>query len=182
MSEELTRSKAVLVIVDMQERLMPAMSNAEQATRAARIIAAGTRVLDIPVIVTEQNPSRLGPTLAEIAAEAEDSVKLEKLSFSCCGAGGFLDILRGYGRSQVLLAGIETHVCIYQTARDLLAEGLSVQLVADAITSRLPEHRELAMRRMESLGASITSSEMALFEMLGVAEGDAFKAILNIVR
>ena len=80
------------------------------------------------------------------------------------------------------MAGIETHVCIYQTARDLLAEGLSVQLVADAITSRLPEHRELAMRRMESLGASITSSEMALFEMLGVAEGDAFKAILNIVR
>ncbi|MDH4158512.1 MAG: isochorismatase family protein, partial [candidate division Zixibacteria bacterium] len=107
---------------------------------------------------------------------------LVKNTFSCCGNQGFSEQLTGLGRKQVLLVGMETHVCVYQTAVDLLGEGFEVHLVADAVSSRTLENKQIGIGAMRDLGARVTSVEMALFEMLQVAEGEKFKQIINIVK
>lgn len=139
-------------------------------------------MLGLPVVWAEQNPTRLGPTVSELREVLADRTPVTKMSFDCSADAGFRRALEAVGRQQVLLAGIEAHVCVYQTARSLAAAGYEVEVVADAVSSRNPEHKALALGKLPQLGVRLTCVEMALFELLRTAESPAFKAILQIVK
>jgi nicotinamidase-related amidase len=177
----LTRNEAVLMVVDVQGKLARLMHEADALFDSLSRLVRGARVLEVPVLATEQNPKGLGPTVEEVRPHLPSDA-IPKMAFSCCGEAAVVEALEATGRRQVLLAGIETHICVYQTARDLLAGGREVHVVADAVSSRSPRNREVGLAKMRAAGAEITSVETALFEMLEVAEGPAFKEILAIVK
>ena len=178
----LTTDKAVLVVIDMQGKLAQSMYRKELLFENVEKIIKGAQVLGIPMLLTEQNPKGLGPTVPEIADLVPNVRRIPKLSFSCCGDELFLKELSALQRCQVLLTGIEAHVCLYQTTVDLVASGYEVHVVADAVSSRTAENRDIGLQKMKDAGASITSVETVLFELLRVAEGYRFKEILNIVK
>lgn len=178
----LTLENTALIVVDVQDKLARVMYEKEMLFENLQKLIKGVQILGIPIILTEQNPGGLGPTIPEVAHLLSDLQPIPKLSFSCCGDGRFLRELEALNRQQVLIAGIEVHVCVYQTAVDLLRLGYEVQVVADAVSSRTAENREIGLERVRSEGASLTSTETALFELLKVAEGAKFKEILNIVK
>ena len=171
----------VLVVIDVQGKLATLMHEKERLyDNTARIIRAAN-VLGIEVICTEQHPDGLGETVAELTRHL--NVKpIPKFAFSCCGEPVFETALKTTGCTQVLLAGIETHICVYQTAVDLLGGGYEVYVLSDAVSSRTQANRQLGLQRMKDAGAVITGVEMALFEMLKVARGDKFKQIVRIVK
>ena len=139
-------------------------------------------MLELPVILTEQYPKGLGPTLPEIAGLLPGIQPVEKLCFSSCGEEGFRNALEASGRKQVLLAGIEAHICVYQTAIDLLRMGYDVRIVADSVSTREPGNRDVCLIEMSRRGIGLTTVEMALFELLRVAGGEKFKQLSNIVK
>lgn len=171
----------VLLVIDIQGKLAELMYERDRLFDSAGRLIQGAGVLEVPIIWTEQNPDGLGPTVAPIASLL-DPPAIPKRSFSCWGEPRFVEEMKKLNRRQVLLSGIETHVCVYQTAADLLEQGYDVHVVSDAVSSRTAENRRIGLRKMEHLGAAITSVECALFELLRVAEGDKFKAILRIVK
>jgi nicotinamidase-related amidase len=179
----LTVNNTVLIVIDVQGKLAEIMDNKEDLFANLERIIKGAQVLNIPIIWTEQVPEKLGPTLPQLSELlAPGSAPIPKSSFSCCGVSSFTDTLQSLGRQQILITGIETHVCVYQTTLDLLAGGYEVQVVADAVSSRTPENRHIGLTRMQDAGAALTSTEMALFELLRVAEGSPFKQIAKIVK
>ncbi len=173
----------MLVIVDVQGKLAQLMADKEELFANLERLIRGADVLELPILWTEQYPKGLGPTiqpLAELLAPTRQP--MPKVSFSCCGCPAFVEALQATGRRQVLLAGIETHVCVYQTTADLLSAGYEVQVMGDAVSSRTARNREIGLQRMRDLGAAVTSVEMALFELQRVARGDRFRALARIVR
>jgi nicotinamidase-related amidase len=142
------------------------------------VLIEGAKALGVPVVVTEQYPKGLGHTVPEVAEHLNGTEPIEKLCFSATKADGF----DTHGREQALVCGIETHVCVSQTAHDLLEQGLEVHVPQDAVTSRTAENREVGLRKMERSGAVITSVETALFELLGAAGSDEFKAVQRLVK
>jgi nicotinamidase-related amidase len=142
----------------------------------------GAQVLDIPIIWNEQLPDKLGTTIPEVREALKEASPLVKNTFSCCGNDTFSHQLGALDREQVLLVGMETHVCVYQTAIDLLEAGYEVYLVADAVSSRSLENKQIGIEAIRDAGAKLTSVEMCLFETLGVAEGERFRQIINIVK
>lgn len=172
----------VLLLVDIQEKLSAAMLEKRALVDNAIKMVNGARVLGIPIIRTEQNPNGLGKTVPELEQLLRDEEPVTKLSFSCCGEPLFTEKLRALNRSQILVAGIESHVCVYQTVLDLLPDGYEVQVLADVVSSRTEANRIIGLERCKQAGASITSVETALFEMLRVAEGDRFKQMLRVVK
>lgn len=178
----LTTEDTVLVVIDVQEKLSNMMFEKERLLDAAERLVRGIRALDVPVIWLEQNPVRLGATVPEVAAALDGLKAIPKMSFDCCQSEAFASSLARCGRRQVLVAGIEAHICVYQTVAGLLARGHEVHVVSDAVSSRTEANRSLALARLRDLGAAITGVEMALYELLRVAEGERFKAILRIVK
>jgi len=178
----LNNDNTILVIIDVQGKLATLMYQKEELYDNLIKITRGARTLDLPIIWNEQIPDKLGPTIPEIADILQDMKPLAKTTFSCCGNSNFQTMLENSGRKQVLLVGIETHVCVYQTAMDLLQTGYEVYLVADAVSSRTLENKQIGIRAMKDAGAKITSVEMALFEMLKAAHGDKFKQVIKIVK
>ena len=178
----LTTDKAVLVVIDMQGKLAQSMHCRELLFENAQKIIKGAQVLGLPLLLTEQNPKGLGPTIPEIADLVPGVRRIPKLSFSCCGDELFSKELSALQRCQVLLSGIEAHVCLYQTTVDLVATGYEVHVLADAVSSRTAENKAIGLQKMKDAGASITSVEAALFELLRVAEGPMFKQIIGIVK
>jgi len=174
----LARDRAALVVVDVQEAFRKAVDRFEEVAHRAGVLVAGARILHLPVIVTEQYPRGLGKTVPEVAAHLEGVPRLEKVVFSAAQAPGF-DLA---GRSQALVCGIETHVCVSQTVHDLLARGVEVHVAGDAVSSRSPQDRELGLSKMQRAGALLTSSETALFELLGRAGTEEFKQIQGLVK
>jgi nicotinamidase-related amidase len=172
----------VLVVVDVQEKLARVMHEKDALIETTVKVVAGAKILDLPVIRTEQNPKGLGETVPEVAELLSAVPPVTKLSFSCCGEPNFMERLSAVNRKQALILGIESHVCVYQTVADLLQEGYEVQVIADAVSSRTPENKAIGLERCKELGASITSAETALFELLKKAEGDKFKQMLKIVK
>ena len=173
----------VVTIIDVQKSLAQAMHGREALLDNIGRLIAGCRAFEIPILWTEQNPAKLGPTLPGIArAMPEGLAPIPKMSFSCCGEQAFCDALAATGRSEVLLAGIEAHICVYQTAVDLLDRGLRVQVVSDAVSSRAVHNRDTALIRMRDAGAVPTTVEMLLFEMLRTAASPRFKAVAAIVK
>ncbi len=173
---------AVLVIVDVQDKLAAVMDERERLFDALQRLARGARALDLPVLWLEQNPARLGATVAPVAAALEGLAPIPKMCFSCCDSPDFMERLHATGRRQVLLAGIEAHICVYQTAAGLASRGYEVQVVSDAVSSRAASNRDLALARVRDLGIAVTGVEMALYELVRIAEGERFKAILRIVK
>ncbi len=174
--------KTVLVVVDVQEKLWAAMHEKDSLRDNTVRIIKGAKVLGVPVVWTEQNPKGLGPTLPEVAELLNDSKPVAKLSFSCCGEAEFMRRLEALNRKQVLITGMESHVCVYQTVADLRSKGYEVQVLADAVSSRTLENKAIGLERSREAGATITSAETALFELLKIAEGDRFKQMLKIVK
>ncbi len=182
MSPKLSAAQAALVIVDVQGKLATLMHDKELFYDNVGKMIKAAQVLAIPILWNEQLPEKLGETIPEIKSLLSDLAPLPKNTFSCCGNQDFVAGLEEAKRPQVLLTGMETHVCVYQTAIDLLKMGYEVHLIADAVSSRTAENRDLAISKMKDAGAEVSSVEMALFEMLEVAEGDAFKQIIKIVK
>jgi nicotinamidase-related amidase len=172
-----------LLVIDVQGKLAQIMDQKEMLFANLERMIRGAKVLDLPIIWTEQVPDKLGPTTPAIADLMLDVARpISKSSFSCCGVTPFMDQLRATGCRQVLVTGIETHICVYQTSVDLLTLNYEVQLVTDAVSSRTTTNRELGISRIKEAGATLTSTEMALFELLRIAEGEKFRAIAKIIK
>lgn len=181
----LTRSDSLLLVIDVQEKLMPVIDGAEAVIANIDRLVRGCHVLDVPVMVTEQYVKGLGatvPTVRRALEETSGYQPIEKACFSAGGAGEFAAAMRLLRRKHVVVCGVETHVCVYQTVVDLLAAGHVVHLAADAISSRTASNREIGLRRMMAEGAKLTSTEMALFELLGTSGTDEFRAISRLIK
>lgn len=176
---------SALVVVDLQGRLSAAMpaDEAERVAKATLRLLKAADCLGVPVLATEQYPQGLGPTQAEIAAAWPSATSVfAKTGFSCCLAPGFVEALAESGRRQVLLVGQEAHVCVLQSAYDLLQLGYRVQVLGDAVCSRNPEHKASALRRLQSRQVIVTNHESVLFEWLGDAAHPQFKAVSALLR
>ncbi len=178
----LDAEKTVLLIIDVQDKLYQAMHDKEALAERIEKLIQGVRALGIPVIATEQYPQGIGPTIPEIAAVLEGVPIISKLHFSCCGDPVFFDAFRTLDRRQVVIAGIECHVCVYQTAMDLLDGGWEVQIVADGVSSRTAWSRDVGLQRLRDEGAKITSTEIVLFELLKTAGAEKFREISKIIK
>jgi nicotinamidase-related amidase len=178
----LKMENTVLLLVDIQGKLAHLMHEKERLFDNLQKLIKGIQVLGIPVLWVEQNPSGLGPTIPEVADLLPDSRPIGKMSFSSCRNDRFLQALKHLNRQQVLIAGIETHICVYQTAADLVDMGVEVHVVTDAVSSRNAANKAIGLQKMRDAGAGWTSVETALFELLQVAEGEPFKALLSIVK
>jgi nicotinamidase-related amidase len=178
----LDRDRSLMLVIDLQESYRGKLHREEALVGAARRTIAAAGVLGIPVVVTEQYPKGLGATRSEIAeAIPAGALRFEKTSFSALGAPGLCDALEKLGRNQVVVVGIETHVCVNQTAHDLLARRYAVHAVRDAIGARFPLEDETGFAKMVGSGAVPTSSECVLFEWLRDAKAPEFKAVHKLV-
>ncbi len=173
---------ASLLIVDVQGKLANLMHEKHRLFENLQTLIKGSQVLGVPLLWVEQNPVGLGPTIPEIAELISDAEPISKMSFNSCRNERFVQALKKLNRKQVLIAGIETHICVYQTAAGLVDMGYEVQVVADAVSSRRAENKAIGLQKMRDAGAAVTSVETALFELLSDAQGDRFKKILRIVR
>lgn len=178
----LDREDTALVVIDVQGKLAQLMYDKANLFENLRRMVQGAQILEVPVLVTEQYPQGMGPTVAEVADLLPDTPPISKTSFSCCGNNAFSTALRSLNRRQIVLTGIETHICVQQTAVDLIGSGYAVQVVADAVSSRTLENKQIGLEKMRDASALITSTETALFELLKAAEGPQFKAVLNLVK
>jgi nicotinamidase-related amidase len=179
----LERHNAQLVVVDVQEKLCRAMEPRvlEQLTGNISILLEAAAELRLPATATEQYVKGLGETLPALK-EKLTTPRLEKMTFSCCGGEGFLETLAATGRRQVILTGMETHVCVLQTALELIANGYIVHLVCDGVMSRRKENWKTALKTMTAAGAVLTSTEAVLFQLLRAAGTDEFKKLSKLVR
>ncbi len=179
----LNLEKTALVVVDVQEAFRPSINDFAQITSRISIIVRGFQILGLPVIVTEQYPKGLGGTAEEIVSTLPSDFKyIEKTAFSSCGATSFTERLRETSATQIVLCGLETHVCINQTAHDLLNENYQVQLLHDCVASRFTHDKETALRKMQSSGVIPSSVEMVLFELMSDAKHEHFKAIQGLIK
>jgi len=178
----LTLENAALLVIDVQGKLAQLMHGRETLFENLQRMIKGAQILGIPIIWTEQNPKGLGPTIPEVAHFLSDCQPIGKLSFSCCGDEDFMQKLRSLNRKQILITGIEAHICVYQTAMDLINLGYEVEVVADAVSSRTVENKEIGLEKVRGGGGKLTSTETAIFELLKVAEGEKFKEILQIMK
>jgi isochorismate hydrolase len=178
----LSRNDAVLVIIDIQGNLAQAMFDKENLFANNVRLIQGCQTLNIPIIVTEQIPQKLGPTIPQLAQELGGIKPIAKEAFSCWAEGSFRNQLESLTRKQVVLTGIECHVCVYQTALDLMQEGCTVHLVVDAVSSRTKDNLAVGVEAIKTAGAHITSTEMVLFELLCTAADPKARDIFRIVK
>jgi len=179
MSRLLERDRTALLVIDVQEAFRKAVSDFDAVAGAAATLVRGFRVLDLPVVVSEQYPAGLGRTVPEVREALGDNAPvLEKTVFAASQAEGF----ELHGRRQALVCGIESHVCVNQTVHDLIAAGIEVHVARDAVSSRTTDNRDLGLRKMEGYGAIVTSVETALLELVGRAGTNEFKRIQALIR
>ena len=177
---QLTPRESALLVIDVQERLMVKIPDAAGLTRNIAFLLDVAKLLEVEIAATEQYPKGLGPTVAPLAQRLPN--RPEKLAFSSCAVPQLLDGLRAAGREKIVVTGIEAHVCVLNTALDLLAADFQVYLAVDALASRYPIDREIALRRLEKAGAIVTTVETCAFEWLGGAQHPQFKAVSALVQ
>ncbi len=179
----LDRSKAVVLVVDVQERLAPAIEPAAYARviKYGRALIGMAKELGLPVLASEQYPKGLGPTVRELA-EILPAPPLAKTHFSCGADPAFASALESTGRRQVIICGIEAHVCVFQTARDLAQAGYEVHVCADAVASRTEEHRRIGLELAREAGAIVTTAETAIFDLLHESGTDEFRRVAPLVK
>jgi len=178
----LDRTRSLLLVIDVQERLAPAIAEGGARIARTRLLLEGARRLEVPVLATEQYPKGLGRTVADLLPWPAGTEVFEKIAFSAVREPAFADRLAARERDQIVLCGMESHVCVLQTALDLLARGFAVFAVADACGSRRPESHELALARLRQEGARVVNAEMVLFEWLERAGTQTFRAISRLVK
>ena len=173
-----------LLLIDIQQRLVAAMPEAiaMQVSRNSAILARAARLLDVPLHVTRQYPKGLGELLTEVREAIGNSECCDKTSFSCCGEAGFTGALKQHDRPQVIIAGMETHVCVLQTAFELQEQGYAVFVVEDAVCSRRKLNHENALRRLAQVGVTITNTESVVLEWLRDAKHPHFKTISGLIK
>lgn len=170
------------LVVDMQERLLPHMVRAEEITRRITMLISGLTTLEVPMLLTEQYPRGLGPTVQAVRACLPNVEPIEKISFSCCDEPRFYEKIQQGNRPWIIIAGIEAHVCVMQTAVDLAERGFTPVVVADCISSRASFDIEIARSRLASEGILLSTCESMLFELCRYAGNDTFKAISKLVK
>ncbi len=180
----LAPEKSLLLVIDVQEKLCAAMEQQvlRQLAKNAGILLESALELAIPVMFTEQYVKGLGATLGELRSKAPAASCFEKMTFSCCGNEAFLNQLKASGRTQIIVCGMETHVCVLQTVIELLDAGFDVHLVKDAVMSRSNDNRQTAIEAMVLAGAVQTSTESVLFQWLKIAGTDPFKKLVKLVK
>jgi len=178
----LSLQNTVLVVIDIQDKLWNVMHEKEALLENAQKLVRGMQVLGVPIILTEQNPKGLGPTVPGLKQLIPEVTPLPKLTFSCCRDTGFQQALSGLARKQALICGIETHICVYQTTLELLAADYEVHVVADVVSSRTERNKDIALSRMQAEGAKLTVTEMAIYELLQTAESPRFKEMLKVIK
>lgn len=178
----LNLNNTALVFIDVQGKLWNVMYEKEVLLENLQKLVQGVQLLGVPVVITEQNPKGLGPTLPELTQLMPDIKPLPKFCFSCFQEQGFHDALVSLNRKQALICGIEAHICVYQTALELLENGFEVQVIADGVSSRTVRNRDIAIARLQSEGVKLTTVEMALFELLQTAESPRFKELSRVIK
>jgi len=178
----LSATKSQLLIVDMQERLLPAMCDAEGAVAGCARLLRASSVLEVPTLASQQYPRGLGQTVPDIAGLVPDGATMDKVHFACSGDDAMMHRFTAADRPQVVIGGVEAHVCVLQTALDLKERGFTPFVVLDAVSSRRPESVDLARDRLQSAGVDVVNSEMVLFEWLGQAGTSAFKELSALVK
>ncbi|MBY6226231.1 hydrolase [Ferrimonas balearica] len=171
-----------LVLVDVQGRLARAMHDSDALIARLQCLIKGAQALSLPIVWVEQYPEGLGPTVPELAELLGQQSPIAKLSFGCGASAEVMAEIERLGCRQLLLCGIESHVCVYQSAAQWLAQGFEVQVVADAVSARTPANHQLGLQRMAALGAKGTGVEMALFELMGRCDHPEFKTLLKLVK
>lgn len=178
----LKKETTALIVIDMQERILPVIRNHEMVTENTIKLIKGFKVLNLPVYYTEQYPKGLGHTSQKILQELDGLNAVQKMSFSCSGAEYLYDELKVKQLKQIVVCGVESHVCVQQTVLDLLVNNFQVNLIADAVSSRKEIDCKIALDRMRINGAEITTTESVLFELLEVCGTPEFKEISKIVK
>ena len=179
----LTAADTLLLVVDLQPSLAAAMWEGDRVTANCALLMDAARIIGVPMIVTVQNRDKLGGPVTAVADRLPDgALPLNKMTFSCLGDPAIASAVQATGRHQVLVCGVETHVCVCQTALDLTHAGLEVHVAADAVSSRTERNWHAGLYRMGSAGAVITTTEMGIYEMLERAGTDAFRQVLKLVR
>lgn len=178
----LSKENTVFILVDVQGKLAKIVQDSEKMIQNLKNLIQGLRILDIPIVWLEQYPEGLGPTNEELVEHLQGIAPIRKITFDACKNPDFIEAIEKTGRKQVLIAGIETHICVYQTATGLRDLGYEVQVVADAVSSRTTLNKEIGLEKMKSLGIHWTSVEMALYELMETAEGEEFKRVLKLLK
>jgi nicotinamidase-related amidase len=178
----ITPKETLLLVIDVQGKLAATVFQSDRVEKNISKLIRASKLLGVPVLLTEQYPKGLGHTVDALRELLGEEQPFEKLSFSCCGSEAFMKRLRSLGRNDILVVGMETHVCVYQTCVELIEFGYNVHLVTDAVSSRSEENRRIGIRSIKRAGGIPTSTEMAIFELLRIAEGDTFKAISKIIK
>lgn len=174
--------QTVLLVIDVQGKLAHLVHEKEILFKNIQAMIKGAQILGIPILWTEQVPEKIGNTIPEIAKLLTDQQPIEKESFSCVPNKRFMEALLALNRKQIVVTGIEGHVCVYQTAADLIGEGYQVEIVCDAVSSRSVENKQIALERLKQLGAGVTCTEMILCELLKTTEDKKFKEILGLMK
>lgn len=177
-----TKEQTVFVLVDVQGKLAKIVHDSEALIENLRKLISCLRILDVPIIWLEQYPDGLGPTVEKVAEQLDGLAPIPKMTFSACKTEEFMNALRATQRQKILIAGIETHICVYQTAADLKDSDFDVQVVEDAVSSRTLANKQLGLEKMKALGILGTSVEIAIYELLESANAKEFKQILKIIK
>lgn len=176
-----TVEEACLVIVDIQGKLATIVDESETMIQNVAKLVQAMGALEVPVLWLEQNPTRLGETSVEISQHMKGQ-PIPKIAFSACQEDAFVEAVQKSGRSQFIITGIETHICVYQTARQLKEQGFEVEVVVDGVSSRTKENKEVGLAKMQALGILPTSTEMILYELLQTGNHEQFKTVLKLVK
>lgn len=178
----LRKETSALLIIDLQEKILPVIKNIDSVLENTIKLIKGFKILQLPIFYTEQYPKGLGPTSSRILEELNRYSAIQKMSFSCFGAENLFNEFRQKRLSQIIVCGVESHVCVQQTVLDLIANDFQVNVVADAVSSRREFDFLIALERMRTLGAEITTAESILFELLEVCGTTEFKEISKIIK
>ena len=179
---DLTHETTALLLIDLQQNLLPAIDGHEPLIRACETLIDGLALLDIPTILTEQYRRLLGPTADSIRNRLSGLEPLPKMTFDCCGEPTFMEALEQTGRRQVIIAGIETHVCVLQTACSLARLGYGIFLAADACGSRKPQDHDLGLEWMRQQGVVVGTVEMLVFQLIGTAAAPEYRKFARILK
>ncbi len=173
---------SVLVVIDVQGKLAQLVYEQEQVIQNIRRLILGVRLLNIPVLWLEQNPDGLGPTTPAVAELLADKKPIIKNTFSGCGCNAFVSALQGLGRRQLVISGIESHICVYQTVSNLIVLGYAAHVIVDAVSSRTRANKEIGIHKMHARGAELSSTETVLYELIKTSEDIRFREMLKIIK
>ena len=177
-----THENSLILLIDFQERFVPVLHKNDETVKNIKLLLAGANVYSLPIIATEQVPEKLGPTISDFKEYLQHAKFFYKKTMSCCGQIGFLEELKKRDIKRIAVCGIEAHVCVLQTSLDLIHNGFQVHLACDAITTRVPYNKEIAVEKMKSAGVIVSSVETILFEMAYTAGTEEFKKLQQLFK